>query len=118
MVAEQQKDGQDLPAGGKGSPMMRGTKGVEEEEGQGLVGLQGPWLVFLLAGLSALHVHHPPGSELAQLPHQVGMSSVPGLGLTLPLRRVTVLCSFQARDVNLGVLPLPLLLLPIPTLSL
>lgn len=27
-----------------------------------------------VAGVSALHVHHPPGPELTQLPHQVGTS--------------------------------------------
>lgn len=58
--------------GGEAGQAWPGRTGsLATVQSQGLSGSMAPASV---AGLFALHVHHPPGSELTQLPHQVGTS--------------------------------------------
>lgn len=72
--------------GGGLSPLFRlGSEARQGCPGNRAVSRIRVWLVYWpltgvsVLGLFALHVHHPPGSEFTQLPHQVGMSFTLGL---------------------------------------
>lgn len=66
--------------------LKAGGVGQDEEPVRGPRSRVSVWLVSgpsasaqaSVSGLSALHVHHPPGPELTQLPHQAGMSRCSG----------------------------------------
>lgn len=67
-------------------------------------------------GLFALHVHHPPGSEFTQLPHQVGMSLTLGLAgaslgpallTSMSLRKLTMDSDFRPEVLPEGSLSCP-----------
>lgn len=120
-------------AGGLGSESRLGSEGGWGWPGQRASSVPKPrdseWLVSWpwasartsVSGVSALHVHHPPGPELTQLPHQAGMSrcsgsprgSPPGFLVT---KELTVLFALEARC-HLVLLSCPSICLQCPSLS-